>query len=131
MALDEDFTYFNGINFKALTNITDALSDAEINLLGHSADAQIDTDIFPFADSLPLDNINLRAAQSAALYYALSTWYAEQNNQEKATFYDTQYTKEITNLEQKLAAEHTGRTKRVTASLTYDTESELFSQTLR
>jgi hypothetical protein len=131
MALDRDFVYFDGDNFKSITKIADTLDDATINLLGHSADSQVDNELFPFADQLPLIEINLITATSAALYYALSKWYAQKNNAEKSTFYDTQYTNEVDKLTKKLAASATGRTQRVSASIAYDTESELFSQQLK
>lgn len=131
MTLDKDFIYFNGINFKSISGITDDQDDATVNLLGHSADSEIDTALAPFANSVPLVDRNLRTAESSALYYALSKWYAENSNAEKATFYDTQYTNEIEKLEAKLKSDNTGRTRRVARSLDYDTETLLHSQTVK
>jgi len=131
MTLDEDFVYFDGDNFKSISRLTDALDDAVVNLLGHSADLQINNELFPFAAQLPLVDLNLRAGRSAALYYALSKWATEKNNVEKAAYYDTQYRTEIENLMKTLQATPTTRTKRIAVSQDYDTETEIFSQTLR
>jgi hypothetical protein len=131
MATDKDFIYFVAADFKSITNITDDQDDSTINLLGHSADSQIDNELFSFAEQLPLIGIDLRTACSAALYYALSKWYAQKNNTEKATYFDTQYTTEVNKLTTKLIATHTSRSKRIAVSRDYDTEDTLFSQTLR
>ena len=131
MTLEKDFIYFDGNDFKEIEKITDDLDDATVNLLGRSSDSQIDNEVFPFADQLPLIEINLTTARSAALYYALSKWSAQNNNVEKATYYSTQYTNEIEKLVGKLKSQHTGRTRTVAVSRDYDTESLLFSQTLR
>lgn len=99
------------------------------NIIGPAADKFVKNRLIPFADSFPLDTDQQESAVSASFKKAVSLYKGHINNFEASKLWKDMANEEIKDLENVLKANHTGRTRIVSASKDYDTEDDiLFSQ---
>lgn len=130
MAFGTYFTTKRLNSLKEIVDIDDTLDDDTLKLFGNTANQDIDTQLAPFADSLPLTGDLLTQAENASIYFVASLWKAKKENEALAKFYKEQYQSTIDNLITKLKSQPstTNRTKRVSVAQDYSTRL-LFSQT--
>ena len=114
-------------------DITDTLEDTLINDYGLKANRKIDNLIFGFIDGIPTviaAEITQELKQAAILDIA-RRYKITHKNFEAAKKYENDFDDIISSVEKRAKAEHNPRTQIVARSKDYDTETELFSQSLR
>ena len=118
---------------KSELGITDTLEDGVIDDYGLKANRKIDNLIFGLLDNIPTviaAEITQELKQAAILNIA-RRYKITHKNFEAAKEYESDFKVIIESVKIRAKAEHTPRTRIVARSVDYDTESELFSQTLR
>lgn len=109
--------------------------DEDVDLLrgaiGLKADRWVHNRLLPYAASFPLTGELLELAMSAACNRAASKYKRHINNKEMADSYQEDAEEDIKTLIGAFKATPTTRTEIVSSSPDYDTETELFSQTLK
>ena len=123
-------TYVKLEEFRKIVDIDDTIDDPELQLIIDTANQDVDTWLFPFADELPLTGDLAIQATNAANYRAASLWKAKKHNEPLAKYYNENFANIIKLVIERLKATPTTRTKRVGVQTDYKTRL-LFSQTKR
>ena len=122
--------YFILKNIRNIVDIEDTLDDKDLELFGASADIEIDFQVYPFTEELPLTGELLLSAQSAALYFVAAKWKAKKENDKLATFYNNEFKSLMSTLIKRLKANPTvERRNKRNAVQTEVKATTLFSQT--
>jgi len=114
-------------------NITDTQDDTLLDDYGLKANRKIDNFIFPLLDSIPTvvaAEITNELKQAAILDVA-RRYKIKHKSFEAAKEYQSDFDEIIKSVKLRAKATPTNRSKIVARSADYDTETELFSQTLR
>lgn len=119
MALGE---YFELTEVKHFLDINNDEKNTKLNELGKEANQEIDLQIFPFADVLPLTGVYAIQAKRAAFNYVVSKWKKKLNNEKLAKEFMDDFKQNMETLKTALAAIPEGRTDTVVASNDYKSE---------
>jgi len=121
-------TYFKIKESRDILDIQDTVDDPELNVYGVDGNQQVDTDLFDFADVLPLTGDDFKLATSAVNYWVGSRYKAKRKNFEAANYYKDAYNTEIDRLKNKFKKTPTAKHKRVSITQQPKT-TPLFVQT--
>ena len=114
-------------------DITDALDDTLIDDYGLKANRKIDNLVFPILDTIPTTEsaeITIELKE-AAIFDIARRFKRVHKNFESAKDYKENFDEIIESVLRRAKAAPTTRQQRIARSIDYDTETELFSQSLR
>ena len=111
--------------------ITDTNDDTLLDDYGIKANRKIDNFIFPLLDGIPTTTEITNELKQAAILDVARRYKIKHKSFEAAKEYQSDFDEIITSVKQRAKATPTNRSKIVVRSADYDTETALFSQTLR
>ena len=111
--------------------ITDTNDDTLLDDYGIKANRKIDNFIFPLLDGIPTTSEITNELKQAAILDVARRYKIKHKSFEAAKEYQSDFDEIITSVKQRAKATPTNRSKIVARSADYDTETALFSQTLR
>ena len=119
---------------KDFLKIKDDKDDSELDNLVEDANQEIQLQLTPFANALPLKSEYLLGARKAGLFYVVSCWKSRINNDTAASAFMKKFDSKMKTIKDAIKSQPLGkpRTRVAALSLDYDTESTpLFSQVIR